>query len=191
MLSASLIQLEYASKQWKSTFSYYEETEEEDPAQALRPSRSSSGRPPPTAMRVPLIQVRTSQGRKRSLLLLLVQSSSRPRVLVLSHPAVPLPPQVGEVDWQEAWVRGWLRLEDRRRSKSRLTHVFLSLFAVMYARRIAHSPSTQMQLYAHNGLYIFAELLFQCLHVVHFVSCLCCLLYTIVSATLSAQGLAH
>ena len=48
-----------------------------------------------------------------------------------------------------------------------------------------------MQLYALKGLYIFAELFFQCLYVVHFLSCFCCLLYTIVSVTLSARGLAH
>ena len=50
------------------------------------------------------------------------------------------------------------------------------LFAVMYARGLAHSPSTRMQLYAPKGLYIFAELLFQCLYVVHFLSCFWCLL---------------
>ena len=64
-------------------------------------------------------------------------------------------------------------------------------FAVMCARDLAHSPSTRMQLYALKGLYSFAELLFQCLYVVHFLSCFCCLLYTIVSMTLSARGLAH
>ena len=55
----------------------------------------------------------------------------------------------------------------------------------------AHSPSTRMHLYAVKGLYIFAELSFQCLHVVHFVSCFRCFLYTIVSTTLSARGLLH
>ena len=60
------------------------------------------------------------------------------------------------------------------------------LFAVMRARGLAHSPSTRMQLYALKGLYIFAELLSQCLYVVHFLSCFCCLLYTIVSVILSA-----
>ena len=48
---------------------------------------------------------------------------------------------------------------------------FLSLFAVMFARGFAHSPWTRMQLYALKGLYIFAELIFQCLHVVHSVAC--------------------
>ena len=65
------------------------------------------------------------------------------------------------------------------------------LFAVMCVRGLAHSPSTRMQLYALKGLYIFVELLFQRLYVVHFLSCFCCLLYTIVSMTLSARGLAH
>ena len=67
----------------------------------------------------------------------------------------------------------------------------LSLFAVMCARGLAHSPSTRMQLCALKGLYSFAELLFHCLYIVHFVSCFCCLPYTIVSTTLSARGLAH
>ena len=48
-----------------------------------------------------------------------------------------------------------------------------------------------MQLYVLKGLYIFAELLSPCLYVVHFLSCFCCLLCTIVSVTLSAPGLAH
>ena len=48
-----------------------------------------------------------------------------------------------------------------------------------------------MQLYALEGLYIFAELLSPCLYVVHFLSCFCCFLYTIVSLTLSVRGLAH
>ena len=61
----------------------------------------------------------------------------------------------------------------------------------MSARGLAHSPSTRMQLYALKGLYIFVKLLSQCLYVVHFVSCFCCPLYTIVSMTLSARGLAH
>ena len=156
-----------------------------------RPSRSASGHPPLTSMRVPMIRVRTSQRRKQRLLQLLVQSSSRPRILLLSHPVVLLPPQVGQVRWQEAWVPEWVRLQDRRRSKSPLTHVFLSLCAVFSARGLAHSPSTRMQLYALKGLYIFAKLLFQCLYVMHFVSYLCCLPYTIVSATSSARGLAH
>ena len=65
------------------------------------------------------------------------------------------------------------------------------LFAVMCARGLAHSPSTRMQLYALKGLYVFAELSFQRLYVVHFLSCFCCLLYTTFSMTLSARGLAH
>ena len=64
-------------------------------------------------------------------------------------------------------------------------------FAVMCARGLAHSSSTRMQLYASKGLYIFAELLLQCLYVVHFLSCFCCLLYTIISMILTARGLAH
>ena len=68
---------------------------------------------------------------------------------------------------------------------------FLPPFAVMCVRGLAHSPSTRMQLYPLRGLYIFTELLFQCFYVAHFVSCFCCLPYTIVSATLSARGLAH
>ena len=47
-----------------------------------------------------------------------------------------------------------------------------------------------MQLYALKGLYIFAELLSPCLYIVHFLSCFCCLLYTIVSVNLSARGIA-
>ena len=50
--------------------------------------------------------------------------SSRPRVLVPSRLPVPLPHQVGQVRWQETLVPGCLRLQDRRRSKSPLTHVF-------------------------------------------------------------------
>ena len=67
----------------------------------------------------------------------------------------------------------------------------LPLFAVMCARDLAHLSSTRMQLYALKGLYIFAEVFFQCLYIVHFVSCFCCLMYTIVSLTLTARGLAH
>ena len=107
-----------------------------------RPSRTASGRPRLTSMRVAMIRVRTSQRRKQRLLRVLVQSSRRPGVLVLSHSVVPLPPEVGEVRWQEAWVLGWLRLQDRRRSKPQLTHVFLSLFAVMCVRGLEHSPLT-------------------------------------------------
>ena len=88
-------------------------------------------------------------------------------------------------------LRSSLRVQDRRRSKPRFTHVFLSLFAGMCARGLAHWPLTRMQIYALRGLYIFAELLFQCLYIVHSQSCFCCLLYTIVAATLSARGLAH
>ena len=41
----------------------------------------------------------------------------------------------------------------------------------MCARGVAHLPSTRMHSYALKGLYIFADLVFQCFHVVHFVSC--------------------
>ena len=54
--------------------------------------------------------------------------------------------------------------------------MILLVFAVMCARGLAHSPSTRMHLYALKGLYIFAELLFQCLYVVCFLSCFCSLL---------------
>ena len=67
-----------------------------------RPSSSGSGHLPLTLMRVPMIQVTTRQKRKQRLLRLLVRSSSRPRVRVLSHLVVPLLPQVGQVRWQEA-----------------------------------------------------------------------------------------
>ena len=88
-----------------------------------RPSRSANGHPPLTSMQVPNL-VRNSRRPKRRLLPPLVQSSSRPRVLVPSHLVVPLPLEVGQVRWQEAWVPGWLRLRDRRRNKSPLTQVF-------------------------------------------------------------------
>ena len=152
-----------------------EEEEEEDPSKYWRPSRSASGQPPLTSMQAPHL-VRNSRRRKRRLLPPLVQSSSRPRVLVPSRLVVPLPLRVGQVRWQEAWVQGCLRLLDQRRSKPPLTQVFLLVFAVMCARGLAHSPSTRMQLYALKGFYIFAELLFQCLYVVRFLSCFCCLL---------------
>ena len=74
-----------------------------------------------------MIRVWTDQRRRQGLLRLLVESSSRPRVLVLSRPVVPLPPQVGQVRWQEAWVPGWLRLQDRRRSKSKKKCFFNAL----------------------------------------------------------------
>ena len=77
------------------------------------------------------------------------------------------------------------------KKKSQLTHVFLSPLAVMCARGLTHPPPTRMQLFPLKRLYMFAELLFQCLFVVHIVSCFCCLWYTILTATLSAQGLAH
>ena len=44
--------------------------------------------------------------------------------------------------------------------------MFFSFFAVMCARGLAHSPSTQMLLNALKGLYIFDDPFFQCLHVV-------------------------
>ena len=88
-----------------------------------RPSRSASGHPPLTWMQASNL-VRNSRRRKRRLPPPLVQSSSRPRVLVPSRLVVPLPLQLGQVRWQEAWVPGWLRLLDRRRNKSPLTQVF-------------------------------------------------------------------
>ena len=91
-----------------------------------RPSRSASGHPSLTLMQVPIL-VRTSRRRKQRLLRVLVQSSSRPRVLMPSRLVVPLPHQVGQVRWQETWVPSCLRLQDRRRSKSPLTHVFCLL----------------------------------------------------------------
>ena len=87
-----------------------------------RPVRSASGHPPLTSMQAPNL-VRNSRRRKQRLLPVLVQSSSHPRVLVPSRLVVPLPPQVGQVWWQEAWVPSWLRLLDRRRNKSPLTQV--------------------------------------------------------------------
>ena len=60
-----------------------------------RPSRSASGHLPLTAMRVPMIQVRTRQRRKQILLRLLVQSSSRQIVTEApaddSEPVAPAP----------------------------------------------------------------------------------------------------
>ena len=72
------------------------------PSKYWRHSRSASGRPPLTLMQVPITRVKTSQRRTRRRLQVLMQSSSRHRVLVLSHPVVPLPPQVEEVQWQGA-----------------------------------------------------------------------------------------
>ena len=88
------------------------------------PSRSASGQPPLTSMQAPHL-VRNSRRRKRRLQPPLVQSSSRPRVLVPSRLVVPLPLQVGQVRWQETWVQGCLRLPHRRRSKQPLIQVFL------------------------------------------------------------------
>ena len=88
-----------------------------------RPSRSASGQPPLTSMQAPNL-VRNSRGGKRRPLPVLLPRSSRPRVLVPCHLVVLLPPQVGQVRWQEAWVPGWLRLLDRRRNQSPLTQVF-------------------------------------------------------------------
>ena len=88
-----------------------------------RPSRSASGHPPLTSIQA-LNLVRNSRRRKRRLLPPLVQSSSRPRVLVPSGLVVLLPLQVGQVRWQEAWVPVWLWLRDRRRNKSPLTQLF-------------------------------------------------------------------
>ena len=139
-------------------------------------------------MQVRMMRVRTSQRRKRRLLQ--VQSSSHHRLVVLSHPVVPLPPRLGEAEWREACLPSWLRWQ----TEDEVSHyypLFFSFFAVMCARGLAHSPSTRMHLYALKSLYLFADLFFQCLHVVHFLSCFCCLLSTIVSTTLSARGLAH
>ena len=105
-----------------------------------RPRRGARGHPPLTLMRVPMIRVRTSQRRTQRLLGVLVQSSSRPRVLELSHTVVPLPPQEGEVQWQETWVPGWPRLQDRRRSKSRLTQLFFSFFWQSSVREVLLNP---------------------------------------------------
>ena len=71
-----------------------------------------------------MICVRTSRRRKQRLLRLLVQSSTRPRVLVPGRLVVLLPAHMGQVRWQETWLPGCLRLQHRRRSKSPLTHVF-------------------------------------------------------------------
>ena len=106
----------------------------------LRPSRSASGHTPLTSMQVPNL-VRTSRRRKPRLLRVLVQSSSRPRVLVPSRLVVPLPPQVGQVGWQETWVAGWLRLLDRRRSKSPLTQVFRHFLQVF----VPGAPRTRLR----------------------------------------------
>ena len=65
-----------------------------------RPSRIQH--PPLALIQVPMMRVRTSQTRKRRLLQVQVQSSGRHRVLVVSHRVVPLPPQVGAAQWQEA-----------------------------------------------------------------------------------------
>ena len=78
-----------------------------------------------------------------------------------------------------------------KNKRVRISPDVFSLFSFMWAGGLAHSPSTQIQLYALKGLYSLAELVFQCSHVVHFLSCFCCLLFTIVSTTLSARGLAH
>ena len=138
-------------------------------------------------MQVPMMRLRTSRRRKRRLQ---VQSSSHHRVLVLSHPVVPLPLRVGEVQWQEACLPSWPRRQHRR-SKSRLTRLFFLFFPVMCARGLAYSPSTRMHLYALKGMYSFAELSLQCMHVLPFLLCFCYLLSTIVSTTLSARGVAH
>ena len=69
--------------------------------------------------------------------------------------------------------------------------VISSLFAVICARHLAHPPSMRMHLYGLIGLYSFAELLLQCLHVLPFLSFFCCLLSTICFATFRARGLAH
>ena len=94
------------------------EEEEEDPDQVLE-TQPKRKRAPAAHLDASFPNpVRTSRRRKRRLPPPLVQSSSRPRVLVPSRPVVPLPPQVGKVWWQETSVPGWLRLLDRRRNKS-------------------------------------------------------------------------
>ena len=67
----------------------------------------------------------------------------------------------------------------------------ICFFAFCSARGLAHSPRTPMHLSALEGLYSFAEPLLQCIHVLPFLSCFCCLLSTIVSTTLNARGPAH
>ena len=96
-----------------------EEEQEEDLEQVLE-TQPKRKRAPAAEFDASPESGRTSRRRKR----VLVQSSSRPRILVPSRLVVPLPPQVGQVRLQETWVPGWLRLLDRRRSKSPLTQVF-------------------------------------------------------------------
>ena len=100
-----------------------EEEEEEDPEQVLETQQKRKRAPaahfdasPESGKEQPKKKAKTPAPP--------VQSSSCPRVLVHSRRVVPLPLQVGQVRWQEAWVPGWLRLRDRRRNKSPLTQVF-------------------------------------------------------------------
>ena len=83
------------------------------------------------------------------------------------------------------------KVAGQKKKYSKINPVVFFLLKVMSARGLAHPLSTPIYLYALRGLYSFAELLPQCLHVVHFVSCACYLQSAIVSTTLSAQGVAH
>ena len=150
--------------------------------------RSKSGHPPLTLMQVPMMPLRSSQRRKRTLQL---RSSSHHGVLVLSHPVVPLTLPVREAQWHEACLPSWPRWQHRSRSNLRLTQLFSLLFAVMCARGPAHRPSTRIHLYALKGMCSCAELLLQCMHVLPFLFWFWCLLSKIDSTTLSVPGLAH
>ena len=68
---------------------------------------------------------------------------------------------------------------------------FVPLCSHVCARPRAPAFDANAISFARKALYNFAELLFQFLYVVCFVSCFCCLSYTIDSATLSTRGLAH
>ena len=87
-----------------------------------RPGRSRSGHPPLPLMQALMMRVGTTQSRTRRLLQ--VQSSSRHRVLVLSHPVVSLPPRFGEAQWREACLLSWPRWQDQSTGKSGLTQMF-------------------------------------------------------------------
>ena len=134
--------------------------------------------------------VRNSRRRRQRLLPVLLQISSRPRVLVPSRLVVLLPPQVGQVRWQEALVPGWLRLLDRKRNKSPLTQVFcvcLQSCVREASRTCLRRECNYMPLRACTFLPSFyLSVCMLC------TFCpVCCLLCTIVSVTLSARGLAH
>ena len=157
-------------------------------AEQVMKHKSGSRHTPLTLIQVPMMRQRTSRRRKPRLQ---VQSSSHHHVLVVSHPKVGLPLEVGEVQWQEAYLPSWPRRQHQRRSKSRLTELFFLFSRVMCAGGLAHALSEQRHLYALKGMYNFAQLLIQCMHLFTFASCFCCLLFTIVSTTLSSRGLAH